>query len=316
MRKAINKSKNSSDISVIIPSFNGKKHVLRLVYSLYAASYKNLEIIIVDNGSIDGTIEALKKRFPTTIVVDAGKKNIGLTGCRNLGISVARRSSKYFALMDADTVAEENMLLDLVEFMEDHPNCGISTPMILYLSNKKWVNQAGSYVNLFTGKVKVGWGSIKNFQKSIQIQNSGTVLFIDRKVIDVIGGFDDELFMCYEDVDFCLRAKNAGFEIWYCSIAIAYHDQSLDENVWRPRILGRAYALGRNRTLTLKKYSPFFPIYLFFIPIFIAYYAKEALKYRKVEQISQFIKGNFDGLRFSLRRGNYVKLNSYKYEII
>ena len=313
MRKILNRS--YPDISAIIPSFNGKTHILRLVASLYKTSYKNLEIIVVDNGSTDGTIEALKKQFPKTITVNAGKKNIGLTGCRNLGMTLARKSSKYFLLMDADTVADKDMIKRLVEFMDNHKNCGIATPMILYLTNKKWVNQAGSNVNLFTGRVKVGWGPIEKFQKAKQVQNSGTVLFIDRKVIDVIGGFDDQLFMCYEDVDFCLRAKRAGFEIWYCPTAISYHDQSIDEDNWRPRVLGRAYALGRNRTLTLKKYSPFFPIFLPFIPIFIAYYSREALKYRKPEQIIQFIKGTLAGLRLSLRKENYIKIPRYKYNI-
>jgi len=312
------KISNSSlpQVSVIIPSFNSKNNVLELLDSLFRINYKNLEVIVVDNGSGDGSIEAIKRKFPSVILVDAGKKNIGLTGSRNLGIRIASKKSDYLLFMDSDTIAEKNMIWEFVKFLKEHPKCGIITPMILYSSNKKWVNQAGSYVDLFTGKVKIGWGPVKNFKKPMQVQNSGTVLFVDKKVIDAIGGFDDQLFMCYEDVDFCLRARNAGFEIWYCPKAVAYHNQSIDENNWRPRVLGRSYALGRNRTLVLKKYSPFFTAYLLLVPLYILYYTREAIKYKKAEEIYRFIKGNIDGLLSSLEKSNYIEIPNYRYRII
>src|SRR5436190_21256924 len=92
-------------ISVIIPSFNGKENVFRLVDSLLKTKFKPLEIIIVDNGSRDNSLQIGKKKYPSVKWVDAGKENIGQTGTYNLGFAHANKGN-HITMIDSDVVVD------------------------------------------------------------------------------------------------------------------------------------------------------------------------------------------------------------------
>src|SRR3989344_2463204 len=240
-------------ISVVIPSFNGKNRLFRLLNSLKKSNYPKYEVIVVDNGSKDNLLADGKKIYKWVRWIDAGKINIGQTGCYNLGFAHAKKNN-HILCVDDDVVVDKNMILKLVEAIDARPKIGVVVPMVLYLSDKNWVNQAGANVNLITGKVTVGWGSRENFSEAKEVQNSGTVMLYTREILNKIGGMDD-WFLCYFDPDYCLRAKSRGYITWYTPDAIAYHDQSKDPNVWRPRVLTRSYLLGRNRVLFMRKHG-------------------------------------------------------------
>lgn len=294
-------------VSVVIPSFNGKKSIFRLLDSLKKSSYPNMEVIVVDNGSIDGTLVVGKKKYKWVKWVDAGQKNIGQTGCYNLGFAKANKKN-HLLYCDADVVLDKNMITNLVKVLRKNKKIGIVTPMILYLSDKNFVNQAGAEVNLTTGRVAVGWGPKENFLKSFEVQNSGTVMLLSRKVVEKIGGVED-WFMCYFDSDYCLRAKKAGFKTWYTPDAIAYHDQSKDPNVWRPRVLGRAYLLGRNRVLFIRRHGNIFTFTLF-LPIILGYYLLESIGFNMLHKFFELCWGSIVGYFYPLPKRNKVSLTS------
>lgn len=299
-------------VSVVIPSYNCKKILFRLLDSLKKSTYKNLEIIVVDNGSQDGTLAEGKKKYRSIKWLDAGQKNIGQTGCYNLGFTHVSKGN-HILFNDSDVVVDKNMVANLVKALEKDKRTGIVTPMILYLANKNWVNQAGAYVNLTTGKVSVGWGPKKDFLEAREVQNSGTVMLFRNKLIDVIGGFDD-WFMCYFDPDYCLRAKKAGFDTWYEPKAIAYHDQSKDESVWRPRVLTRAYLLGRNRTLFMRKHGNMFSFTLF-LPLLLGYYLVESSRFGKINKFFELLWGTIVGYFYPLNKNIFIPLpKDKKYE--
>lgn len=309
--------KNIPGVSAVIPSYNCKKILFRLIDSLKKSTYKNLEIIIVDNGSKDGTLEEGKikyKKFSedkTIKWVDAGVKNIGQTGCYNLGFRYAK-DGNHILFNDSDVVVDKNMITNLVNCFDENKNIGIVTPMILYLSDKNWVNQAGANVNLITGRVSVGWGPKKNFLQPHEVQNSGTLMLFKNKVIERIGAFDD-WFMCYFDPDYCLRAKKKGFITWYEPKAIAYHDQSKDENIWRPRVLTRAYLLGRNRVLFIRKHGNVFSFSLF-LPLLLGYYFIESLRFGKFNKFLELVWGTIIGYFYPINRNTYIPLPKLKNE--
>lgn len=291
-------------VSAVIPSFNDKEKVFRLIDSLKKSDYPGLEIIVSVNGKEDTLTEG-KSKYPGVKWVDAGRKNIGQTGCYNLGFSHAKKIN-HILFVDSDVVVEKNMVKELVRALDFDPKIGIATPMILYLNNKNWVNQAGSYVDLFSGKVQVGWGPKKNFLTAREVQNSGTAMLISRKVIDKIGGFDN-WFLCYFDPDYCLRAKKAGFITWYTPQAICYHDQSKDPNIWRPRVLGRAYLLGRNRTLFMRRHGNILT-FSFFLPFFMIYYLIETIRFNNLGKFFELFRGSIAGYFYPLRKGNFIPL--------
>lgn len=306
------KSNKRPGVSVVVPSYNCKKTLFRLLDSLKKSTYKNLEIIVVDNGSTDKTLKEGKRKYKksfsssrTVKWINAGQKNIGQTGCYNLGFTHVKRGN-HILFNDSDVVVEKNMITILVKSLEKDSKIGIVTPMILYLSNKNWVNQAGATVDLATGRVNVGWGAKKSFLVPKEVQNSGTLMLIRNKVIERIGGFDD-WFMCYFDPDYCLRTKKAGFIIWYEPKAIAYHDQSTDENVWRPRVLNRAYLLGRNRVLFMRKHGNI-PSFSLFLPLLLGYYFIEATRFGKIGKFFELLWGTVIGYFYPLNRNLYIPL--------
>lgn len=285
-------------VSAVIPSFNDKEKVFRLLDSLKRSSYPNMEAVVVVNGTVETLTEG-KKQYPRVRWVDAGRVNIGQTGCYNLGIETARKNH-HMLYIDSDVVVEKDMLKHLVASLNADPKIGIVTPMILYLSDKNWVNQAGSFVNLSTGRVTVGWGPKKDFLKACEVQNSGTAMLIRRSVIDKIGGFD-EWFLCYFDPDFCLRAKKAGFITWYEPKAVCYHDQSKDERIWRPRVLSRAYLLGRNRVLFMRRHGNMVTFTLF-LPMIMAYYLVETIRFGNLDKFFLLCWGSLVGYFYPLKK--------------
>ncbi|MCL5019633.1 MAG: glycosyltransferase family 2 protein [Patescibacteria group bacterium] len=291
-------------VSAVIPSYNCKKNVFRLIDSLKKTNYPDIEVVVVDNGSKDGTFEEGKKKFKWVRWVNAGEKNIGQTGCYNLGFALAKKGN-HLMMIDSDVVVEKDMVLKLVNVLEEDPLIGIVTPLILYLNDKNWVNQAGANVNLYTGKVSIGWGPKEKFLQRKKVQNSGTVMLFRNSVIKKIGGFED-WFMCYFDPDFCLRAKKAGYITWYEPSAVAYHDQSKDPKVWGPRVLSRAYLLGRNRTLFMRRHSRNILIYILFLPFLLFYYLIESIKFGIFPKWLELVGGSFIGFFYPLKKGNYI----------
>ena len=297
--------KEFKGISVVIPSYNCKKILFRLLNSLLRSHYKALEIIVVDNGSNDKTLEEGRKKYSNLLWIDAGENNIGQTGCYNLGFAYAKKNN-HILYCDADVVVAKEMISKLVQSAQSDKKIGIVTPMILYLSNKNWVNQAGANVNLITGRVKIGWGARKNFLKAKEVQNSGTVMLIKRQVINKIGGMDN-WFLCYFDPDYCLRAKKAGYKTWYEPTALAFHDQSIDSNVWRPRVLTRAYLLGRNRVLFMRKHGNILTFSLF-LPLILGYYLLEAIRFGQPGKFFQLFWGCLVGYFYPIRHSNYIPI--------
>ena len=300
---------NKHGVTVVIPSFNCKSNLFRLLNSLKKTTITPLEIIVVDNGSKDNSLTEGKRKYKKVKWVDAGAENIGQTGCYNLGFAHANRNN-HITMIDSDVIVEPSTIKNLVKKLESEKKIGIVTPMILYLKHKNWVNQAGSYVDLKTGRVKVGWGPKKDYLKPMEVQNSGTLMMFKRELVNKIGGFDD-WFLCYFDPDYCLRAKKAGFSMWYEPSAVCYHDQSKDPKVWRPRVLGRAYLLGRNRVLFMRKFGNMVT-FSFFLPLLLTFYLVESIRYSKPEKFFQLTWGSIVGYFYPLNKNLYIPLPKIK----
>lgn len=293
------------EVSVVIPSFNNKKKLFRLLNSLKKSNYAPLEVIVVDNSPTDEVSKDGKKKYKWVKWIDLGRKNIGQTVAYNIGFAAVNAQNDIL-YCDEDVVIEKNMIGKLVKRAESNRKIGIVTPMILYLSDKNWVNQAGSEVNLYTGKAIVGWGPKKNFLKAREIQGSGTVMLIKREVVDKIGGFEN-WFLCYFDPEYCVRAQKAGFKNFYEPKAIAYHDQPKDEKLWRPKVLARAYLLGRNRTLFMRKHGNIFT-YVLFLPLLFGYYLIEALRFGIFPKWIELVRGTFVGFFYPLKKRTKIPL--------
>src|SRR3989344_9484832 len=132
--------KKQKKVSVVIPTYNLKSDLLDCIDSIVRQDYKNIEIIVVDNASTDGTSEAVKKKFPKVKVI-RNKKNLGVTGGANRGVKEA--VGAYLLFIDHDNILKKDMITKLVELMESDPKIGITVGKIYFDEDRSVIWAAG-----------------------------------------------------------------------------------------------------------------------------------------------------------------------------
>jgi GT2 family glycosyltransferase len=308
-----NSLKNLSGVTTITPSYNDKEKVFRLLDSIKKCNYPKIESIVVV-GDTGDTISEGRKKYPSVKWISSGPVDVGQTGRYNIAMAYANKKN-HLLYVDSDVIFEKDMIHKLIERLEGDNKIGIVTPMILYLEDKDWVNQAGATVDLWTGKVTVGWGPKKDWLEAKEVQNSGTVMLFKREMIDKIGWFED-WYMCYFDPDYCLRGKQAGYSTWYEPKAICYHDQPKDSDKWEPRVLGRAWLLGKNRTLFMRKHGKNIFVYILFLPILFAYYLRTSIKYGIFPKWLELIWGTVAGFFSPVTKDYNIPIPTVVYDDI
>lgn len=283
-------------ISVIIPTYNSWETLKTCITSIQNQTIKPREIIVINNGSTDGTPEKVKNKFPKIRLIDL-KINTGVTGGRNAGIRQANIAFDYLFFFDHDMVAEKKMLSKLVEVAESSKEIGIVTPKIYYYGNKKRIWSAGTGINLWTGKIIFRGGEdIGQYENVAEVQVAPAAILVKRNVMKKLKLFDDTYFVSYEDTDFCFRAKEIGFKTFYAPKAIAYHILSWDPRDDVERVLSRAYWIGRNRVIFMKRYGKSFFVFLLFLPLFSLYYLFISIRCKQAKSWFRFLHGNIMGM--------------------
>ncbi len=216
-------------VAVIVLNYNKKNYILDCLDSIFKLEYNNFEVIVVDNGSTDGSFQEIKTKYPRTHLV-LSKVNLGVAGGRNLGIEYAKENLdyKFLLFLDDDIVIDKNALTEMVKSFDINKNTGIVAPKCYMTNYPEKIQYAGGMsVNLYTGKIKNIGGGEKDegqFDESKFIPSCGGLSLISDELIKKVGSFD-ERFNPYgwEDVDLSLRATKNGFKIFYNHEAIVYH---------------------------------------------------------------------------------------------
>lgn len=228
---------SSTNFSIIIISYNVKNKLIKCLKKLHLRS-KKWEIIIIDNNSKDKTFNILKKKFNKKIVLKRNFKNIGFSKAVNQGIEISK--GKYILLLNPDTIPSTDAIKRLLNYFKKRNDVGIIGGEILKPKTRK---RHGTYVSKptfltgifdFTNLRKIFPQNIfhrKFYYKDENIQKpkdvwglSGGFMLIKRDVIEKIGNMDENFFMYLEDIDFCMRAKEAGFRVVYYTNASIIHD--------------------------------------------------------------------------------------------
>ncbi|MBA3534807.1 MAG: glycosyltransferase family 2 protein [Ardenticatenales bacterium] len=210
-------------VSVVIPTWNGKHHLELCLPSLAAQAYRPFEIIVVDNGSEDGSVEWLAREWPTVRVL-AQPENRGFAPSVNAGIAVSR--GELIVLLNNDTEAEPDWLSQLVDVAQRHPDAGMVASKLKLWSDRSRLHSAGDYYtvggrpgNRGVWEVDDGrWGE----EEWIFAPCAGAALY-RRSLFDAIGGMDERFGSYLEDVDLAWRANLAGFRCRFAPRAIVYH---------------------------------------------------------------------------------------------
>jgi GT2 family glycosyltransferase len=290
------------EIIAIVPTYNQKTFLVDAIESLLVQSILIKKIIIIDNGSSDGTSAEITRRYDQNekVKLIVLEKNTGVVGGRNEGIKQADNYD-YLLFFDHDMVAEPTMLEELLKTAQSQEDIGIVTPKIYYWDKKKIIWSAGTDINLITGQnLFRGGEDIGQYEKVEQVGIAPAVLLTKKKVIEKVGLFDSIYYHSYEDTDYCYRVKKANLKTFYTPKAIAYHKIPYDTDRANVRLLQLAFLVARNRIIFMRKYSHHYLIFLLFLPIFLVYYTKLAIKYQKYQAIGMYIIGTFEGLTLKI----------------
>lgn len=296
-------------VSVIIPTYNRAEMVCECIDSILESTYKELEVIVVDNNSTDNTISKLNDKFynePRVEVLELDE-NLMAAGGRNEGIKVAK--GDYILFVDNDNLVNKDMIEILVQEMENDDKIGLTGPLSLnkYSGNAIWL-ASGDY-HFFSSRPKTLYAGKKpsevQLKKKYETCYSPNIMMVSRKAIEDVGGFDKSYFAMYEEADFGYRIKKAGYVQYIITDARTNHlNYVTGDEQEKLRVLGigfpeRAYHYAKNRTVFMRKYAKWYHMityYLIFIHIFTLYYSIIALKFGRRDIAKAWIKGTIKGL--------------------
>lgn len=213
-------------VSIIIVNWNAKENLQECLSALFKISYKNYEVILVDNGSKDDSVKFVKSNYPDIKIIEAGK-NLGFAGGNNLGLEKAQ--GEYILFLNNDTIVTKNFLEKLVNFMEKRKDVGIVQPKILFhrpdTSLHHKINSIGSFLLPSGFLYHLDYGKKDKLREDpYEIFSAYGACFLARKsLLQKIGLFDDRYFAYFEETDLCHRVWLSGLKVMILPGTLIYH---------------------------------------------------------------------------------------------
>lgn len=241
-------------VSVIVVNWNGLAYLQDCLASLRAQSYPALEVIVVDNGSTDGSVEYLRAEHTAGIRLVESATNTGFTGGNNLGIRAAKGA--YVALLNNDAAAEPRWVEALVAAAEADPRVGMCASKIYVWDRPGILDCAGLLVSgdgIGRGRARLEPDREEFRQEEDALVPSACAALYRRSMLDEIGLFDDEFFAYCEDTDLGLRGVIAGWRCRYVPEAAVRHRYSGSS---APHSPFKAFQVERNRIWVVLKCFP------------------------------------------------------------
>ena len=249
---------------MIVLAWNNHEYTLDCLRSLTEQTLAHT-VYVVDNASTDGTPEIIAAQFPTAHVI-VNDANIGFAGGNNVGMQAAFADGADAVLvLNNDTTLAPDVLALLTDAKHIHPDAGIISPAILFAQPPHNIWFAGATLNTLMGwSYHVHYNApYESIAKQIHpiVRTTGCAMLITRECYTAIGGYDDDFFMYYEDVEYSLHARRAGFETYLVPEAVVYHHVSASSSGVKS---GNAvYYDTRNGVVTMDRYYPLpFPMSL------------------------------------------------------
>lgn len=281
------------DVSVIIVSWNTKKLLSECLDSITACSDGySIEIVVVDNHSMDGTLDLLREQYPQVRVV-ANDHNAGFARANNQGVDLT--TGAYVLLLNSDAMLTPGALRSLMELAQSHPEVGMVGARLVFPNN--WFQASHSPIPtlrqeflILSGLGRVFYGSSypsagpdeeKGPQKVGYVE--GACMLARRKAYLDVGGLDEGYFMYAEDVDICFAMQRKGWEVWYQPAAKIIHVGSASSKTRRPQREADLYRsrvrffrkyYGRGQAAVLKGFIYFFGVIKFFAHTFLRFISR------------------------------------------
>lgn len=253
-------------VSIITLNYNKTSVTRDLILSLKSISYPSIEIIVVDNASVDTSYHQLKNEFPYIQLIPL-QDNLGFAGGNNVGIRAAK--GDLLLLINNDVEVTEGFLEPMVNLFRENKNVGMVSPKIVYYYKDNRIQYAGSHgINPWTGRGKKDGQFELDHAQYDHVRETelvhGACMMVSRKLIDEVGLFEESFFIYYEEHDWAERAKRKGYKLFYAGTSKIYHKESVTMGKDSPF---KTYFMTKNRILFLKRNVPY-PARLISLSIF------------------------------------------------
>lgn len=286
-------------VVIVIPNYNLKSDLIECLESLKGQEYSNFDVIVVDNGSSDDSVNLVREKHPWVIVL-AREENGGYAKALNDGILHSWKSNpEYYFLLNNDTLVPPDTIQKLVDIAEQDPNIAIAAPKIIYHEHPDRIFSLGDRIFSWL-PLPIRFGLRKKdkpeYNRTMDFDYVfGCALLVRASVFSQIGLFDTSYFMFYEDADFCRRVREYGYRIVRAGQTIIRHKSSRSVKK-DPKLM--IFLRARNRSRFYKKYKhgphPLFTIIALFLGSIIT-----VIKFfftRKTENIGPYLNGAWRGL--------------------
>jgi GT2 family glycosyltransferase len=217
-------------VCVVIVIWNGVADTLECLRSLAEDSYPNKEVLLVDNGSSDDSVRRIREEgFVVTVL--SCPMNLGFTGGNNVGLAEARRRGAAYAfLLNNDTTVVSGALAKLVNAAENLSDAGVLSPVVHYYDTPQEVWFSGAKLSLARGEAVHQAGFVADAANCLPVEGafrsewvSGCAMLVRMDAVGEVGGFDDRYYLTWEDVDWCIRMRQADWEVLVVPSARIHH---------------------------------------------------------------------------------------------
>lgn len=244
-------------ISVILNT-NRREDTLQCLASLHRGSYPNHGIIVLDNHSSDGSVEAIRKFHPDVQIIELND-NLGYTGNNNVGIRAAlEQGADWVFVLNEDIILDPDCLKKLVEVGESDPRIGILGPLVYHHDEPTVIQSAGGMLGRYWQSIHLGKNELDQGQFGIPHPVewiSGCAILVRRQAIKQAGMLDEDFFIYWEETEWCIRIAREGWKIFHVPQARIWH-KGVQRN-YDPKPSFTYYGT-RNHLFTLAKHkAPF-----------------------------------------------------------
>ena len=266
-------------LSIITINYNGLKDTCELIESLPLED-KSIEVIVVDNASAQDEATIIEERYPQVKIIRS-KKNLGFAGGNNLGIKAAK--GKYLFFLNNDTLLKPQTsdIRSLISRLETSPKIGMVCPKIRFTWGKQLIQFAGytplSPITMRNKAIVCGKFDHGQYNTAHPTPYAhGAAMMIKREVIEKAGLMPECYFLYYEELDWSMMIRHAGYEIWYEPTCTVFHKESQTTGQNSPL---RTYYITRNRLLFAQRNQQDMTKYITYLYLIGIVTIRDLLKY-------------------------------------
>jgi GT2 family glycosyltransferase len=296
-------------VSIITVNYNNTKVTLELLRSIEKLGMKDIQMVVVDNGSRENPGPLLKAQHPWITFVRSDI-NLGFAGGNNLGIRKAK--GDYFFFINNDTEFKADILPRLVSLIESHPAIGVLCPLLYYFDTPDVMQYAGfTPFNKVTCRNECLTVTAAADDEGLSYTSfpHGAAMMIPKRVVEAVGMMPETYFLYYEEHDWAEMIKKHGFKIAVDTQSMLFHKESQTVG---PISELKSYFMSRNRILFMRRNSRSFYLTLFWIYFLLVATPKSLVSYALKNQWGN-IKAHLAGIGWNFQSPTYSQKIGYKF---